>query len=421
MAKKKKNQPLYSESELKHFKYIKDKQQLVGKLLEVINAERKYDDFFSNYRADTIEHFKKDLANFKAEYIQDGAWYFKHKRELESAYYKKAEGMLWHIQQKKLFDLQCLWRAEKIQLPGVETTHDFSYWSVDIKRCPFLEPITESEADLLRQYVLSLSFEKPLLDLYDWDDYEQFTEEHKGDPQSLAMPEWYHYYNMHRGTESLMLLPDIRGEKEEPYMMTGLRDLMDKNQPVFTETDIVRKEKKSVQTDDAAEDNDDDNDDPPPYQSAPLNFPGDRRPWIQIDRDTVFTDFIKEFEDAKLHHIHAIRRRLDENNLPLFDHLELDNAMETLRPAGDHYPMEPWYRWREAVSRTARKFEQDRLSSEIPAAFDAYLLREKSQVTPFISRQEKQEIKEAASLLKDKKQWILHGRKLKNEPLNFDF
>ncbi len=418
MAKKKKKQPLYSESELKHYEQIKDKEELTNKLLEEINAEKKYDAFFSNYRADSIENFKKDLARFKAEYILDGAWYFKHKRELEQVYHKKAEAMLWHIQQKKLFDLQCLWRAERVELPGVDICYDFSYWSVDIKRCPFLEPISESDADLLQQYVQSLSFEKPLFDLYDWDDYEQFTREHKGDPQSLSMPEWYHYYNMHRGTESLMLLPDIRGEKEELYMNAGLKDLMNKNLPVFDESDRVGREKKSME---AEEETESDEDDPPPYQSAPLKFPGDKRPFLHADRDKTFTDFIEQFEDKNLRHIHDVRRRLDENNLPVLDYFELDEAMETLRLAGENYPMQPWYKWREAVSRTARKFEQQQLAAEIPAAFDAYLFRVKSQIAPFLSRQEKQYIKEAAARLKDHRKWILHGRKIKNEPLNFDF
>src|SRR4051812_37030221 len=124
MARKKNNsgKALYSESELNHYKYIEEKEALAQKLLKELNADRRYDDFFSQYRADTIASFKEAFARHKADYLLNGAWYKKHKQKLELHWFEKAYEMLWHIQQKKLFDLQCLWRAEKITLEGVEAS-----------------------------------------------------------------------------------------------------------------------------------------------------------------------------------------------------------------------------------------------------------------------------------------------------------
>ena len=98
-------------------------------------AAQKY---FEGYLPSSIESFIKDYLVKK--YIA-----FKHKdlyaRQLEknrTRWIDEANEHLKPILQKKLFDLQCLWRAEQINLEGIEIAFDFSVVQQDIFNCSFI-------------------------------------------------------------------------------------------------------------------------------------------------------------------------------------------------------------------------------------------------------------------------------------------
>ena len=57
------------------------------------------------------------------------------------------------ILQKKLFDMQCLWRAEKIIIPEINVSSDFRYWEANIFNCPFIEPVTENEIEIILKHL----------------------------------------------------------------------------------------------------------------------------------------------------------------------------------------------------------------------------------------------------------------------------
>jgi hypothetical protein len=270
----------------------------------------------------------------------------------------------------------------------------------------------------LKQYILSLSFDEPLFMPTDWQDYPLYKKEHLGDDESSSMPEWYHYYNMHRGTESLFLLPDIRGQKEEQYQNDGLRNMMDKNQDPFTKSDLIQKagKKKSKK-----ENEESDADDPAPYIPKEIIAPGDTRPWMKQNYKTDYTEFIDKFEDEKFKQVHEIRLRLSENKVDFFDSVELNDAMGILKLAGKKYPMEPYYLWREGIIRVAHKYKKEKIAEALPMVYKQYLFKIENNILPFINRQEMQDINRAKNFANDHKRWILRGRKLKGEPKNFDF
>ena len=107
-------------------------------------------------------NFVNYYARQKAMGIRFGVFYIRQNEKRDLKYYNEAEKNLWLIQQKKLFNQQCLWRAEKITLPEVEITADFQYWEEHIKVCSFLEPITEDEFNIFVDY-----FNDPNYDPYD--------------------------------------------------------------------------------------------------------------------------------------------------------------------------------------------------------------------------------------------------------------
>ena len=76
------------------------------------------------------------------------------------------------IQQKKLFDKQCLWRAEKIKIDGLQLCCEFLLWENNILNCPFIDPVSEED---LSDYIFFLQERaNSYIDLYDgWQEYEK--------------------------------------------------------------------------------------------------------------------------------------------------------------------------------------------------------------------------------------------------------
>jgi len=145
---------------------------------------------------------------------------------------------LWEIQQKKLFDLQCRWRAEQLTLPGVRHTEEFRQWEKYIDYCPWLPPITAEEVALYESYLRSDHYVPN--QNWAWQDYNRFRRTIEGSDQApdddeangddgdgykaathrayRSLPAWYQYHNEATGENLLLTLPDVRGEKEAYYI-----------------------------------------------------------------------------------------------------------------------------------------------------------------------------------------------------------
>ncbi|MEP7169447.1 MAG: helicase SNF2, partial [Bacteroidota bacterium] len=106
---------------------------------------REYASSFSDY---SVQNFIKEFASAKVRWTEWGDKYAKWKETDDLQWQEKAMEMLKEIQQKKLFDLQCLWRAEKIKLRGMEICYDFVYWEANIFGCPALPHINDEEAEI---------------------------------------------------------------------------------------------------------------------------------------------------------------------------------------------------------------------------------------------------------------------------------
>lgn len=141
---------------------------------------------------------------------------------------------LWEIQQKKLFDLQCRWRAEQITLPGVRHSEEFQQWEKYIDYCPWLPPITADEVALYESYLRSDQYVPN--QNWSWQDYSRFRRSAEKDDETDeadatddgyaaatrraydTLPAWYQYHSEASGENLLLTLPDVRGDKEAYYI-----------------------------------------------------------------------------------------------------------------------------------------------------------------------------------------------------------
>ena len=99
----------------------KSDEQFYNEVYEQIMREKPFAEELSKYSPGHVTLFYEFLVDKKVAYMKCGAIYYKLKQEAESVWVQEAMNGLKEIQIKKLFDLHCLWDAEKITLPDIVT------------------------------------------------------------------------------------------------------------------------------------------------------------------------------------------------------------------------------------------------------------------------------------------------------------
>ena len=206
--------------------FIKDavKQRNPDRLRALFAAELQASPVF---QAEMVAYNPQGVASFVDTYTETKAKiYLKGPNALEAQadtflqFREAAAKRLWHIQQKKLFDLQCQWRAGQLELPGVRTSWDFQTWEHYLDHCPFLPPLTADEVAVYEAYLRSDRFD------YDegstcWQQYHDFKladDPDRHHEAQASLPAWYEYHNAVTGAGALLSLPDVRGDREERYL-----------------------------------------------------------------------------------------------------------------------------------------------------------------------------------------------------------
>ncbi|QQS37800.1 MAG: hypothetical protein IPM56_07590 [Ignavibacteriales bacterium] len=341
----------------------------------------KYRELHETYNALSIKNFISSYKYSRAYWLEfsDHFAYAEERKILK--YSELAYEKLWEIQQKKLFDMQCLWRAESIQIPGVESTHDFMYWEKAITRCSFVPAINENEFDLYREYLLSDSYQDDVSLSDDWQDYDIFKKQYLDSQEGISKPEWYFYYDSRMGTGSLLSLPDVRGDKEDFY-----RNL-------FFENDKIENPEKYV-----------------------IREPEDKRPPFKYYEKEILEEFINQYETAKVKESYRLAKEMKHLEVDLDD--DILNALEILSETKDvSFVSVP--NWRDSIILTAKEVEKENTYNALSGAYKNYLKRLESGI-PF-PESSGNSIEFTVQLIKIFKDQIIKGRILNGEPGDFDF
>lgn len=99
-----------------------------------LRTQQRFVDFFKGYQPYSVENFIKSYAWLKPFIVQNGPSWLQQQEGERLQWINSATQHLSIIQQKKLFDAQCLWRAEQLHIPEIEITFDFTIWGK--KRTP---------------------------------------------------------------------------------------------------------------------------------------------------------------------------------------------------------------------------------------------------------------------------------------------
>src|ERR1017187_5739721 len=357
--------------------------KLKQEILTDLKKNPKYKEYFSAFNKDTVNMFIKHFADAKWRYLKYGEMYLKKEDEETSRYKFRAEQYFWQIQQKKLFDKQCLWRAEKIQIPGLELSNEFGYWEDAIKTCPFIDPVTEDEFNLFMEFVNSDDFQ------FD-NDYEYCSwQAHfiiaDADEDDEEMPDYYKFHNEKTGAGELLKLHDIRGAKEKKYMN-------------FSSVQRMETYKKEH---------------PENVENKP-----DPRPMMPFGEDELI-EFVKKYDDPILLKYHAL---IDRGEVDDGGHYGLNKALEDLKNAEIPIPVAEGDSWQETIINSMAQHELRMLNKALPIVYDEYLFRVQNNIAMGYSESELEDQARKNKTSEDHyRTSILLGRKLNGEPEDLNF
>ncbi len=353
--------------------------------LEEINKNPKYQEEFEKYNPYSLDSFKSRYAAAKANISIYGNNYIRNEERIAMLYRAEAEERFWDIQQKKLFDLQCRWRAEEIKIPEIVISEEFHYWEEHISICPFIPNITQQELDLYMEFISSFPYDEKIEWVGNWQDYDEFkmhlTKDANAEWDSEEYSLWYKFHDSRTGQNLFQTLPDIRGKKENFYL------------------DIIRERRRKEREEHE--------------KNSPANNT-DKRP----DLNSYYEDyekFIKRFEDVKLLDLHKANDRregMDEDR-------GLNNAIETLQTADETVEADYNENWRQGIIDAANGYRRKRILQELPKTYKDYKFRLSLNLLPEdtskISRDHK------AAMVKLLKKEILEARKINGESEDFNF
>ncbi len=215
-----------------------------------------------------------------------------------------------------------------------------------------------------------------------WQDYEEIKEAYNTDNANRNFPEWYDFYNGRKGTGVYMLLPDIRGEKEEFYL------------------DLWRASKKKEW---------DEN-----QKKYPLNNPASHKFINFYDKDLVAW-FVSTFENKEVQHYYKAFEWSNKNG---DDKEMLEEDLELLFDADEFVPIESNMNWKEAIKIAAQKYRLRKTAEALPEAYEQYLMTIQMGIG-FAS--ENDLFNDFTKTKEDRINHILLARKLNGEPEDLNF
>jgi hypothetical protein len=359
---------------------IEEEKELKIKWRQEIEQNKEIQAHLDKYRKSSVDAFITHYVNHKYQVYRYGDMYIKLAEDERTKWIDLAHEQLKCIQQKQLFDLQCQWRAEQIKLNGVEKCIDFKKWEEDILNCPFLKPISESDIELYQEFLtkFELDFANQFWNI-EWQDYDEIKGGYDEDSEETSLPEWYQFHYKNSETSSLLLLPDIRGEKEEFYRRIWF--------------DNQRKEIEEKQKD------------------QPIKLT-DNRPYLSASDRGMMSFLFSNFEDQLTQKRDQYYRMAIEE---YSDTSSYEDMFRELAEANEDVPIEGHFDIKEAVEMAYNSYYAKKTAEHLPLAYEQYLLTRKMG---FVIKGERDYFGDLDDIYTKS---ILGGRELNGEPRDFNF
>jgi hypothetical protein len=358
---------------------VLQEKQLKAKWREEIIANTSAMNYLKSKGEYAIESFISYYINKKH------IWYTnkssKKDKTIEEQWIEKCQDHLIIMIRKKIVDLQCLWNANLIKVPQVETSADFNFAFGDPLNCTFIEPLTHQEIKMYQDFLLQDDIILDELNTLEFWFYDKLIRNHHGnDSDEDEQSAWYEYHYQRTGTKNLLDLPSIRKEKERFYYK------------------LAQQEKEANQ--------------PPVAPIAPV-LPSDDRPFLNYYKPEIIKSFVTQFETPeyqKKHKYYTLEHK-EETRYNFRTQYYFDQMIAQQ----EYIPMKANTDFIAAINQSYNDYSIAKLVAALPHAHKQYLhntkhgLHKIPEQNIFSFRMEK-----------DKKM-ILDGRVLNGEPRDFNF
>ena len=363
---------------------------------EELRTDPRYKPHLDKYTDEAAEKFVIDYAKDKFKLFSKLDKTREEYTDHQTQFFTLTEEFFEMILNKKLLNLQCLWRAGQIDLPFITVTTDFEYFSKNIHDCPFIEPVTEHEIELGIQYLKDRNWFEPYEyhSLQYYSDFKSYviSEENDTEYRGHGYPELYAYFDTYQNTGSLLKLPDIRGEKERDYWLIS-------REAYGEELKRARIEKGEPE-------------------------PGT----VPYKRDNVYLStydrkkFVELYEDEQVKEAY---RMYDTVTTWTYDKEEVQDAFDFLLQVPEQVPLLAHEDWKMGLLRSVRYFKYDKIIEHLPYIYETYMMEfedDDPQITVAkrIAQYDPTDLKndpEHKYQIED----VMKGRRLSGEPENFDY
>ena len=377
-------------------RYVEEKlyyENLRNTFFEELKNSDKHNDFFKGFNPDSVKDFMFEYAKQKANMAQFYETLINEtyqKKELR--YRDNTEKVFEMILQKKLWNMQLKWRAGQINIKEIRTSWDFGFWESHVSSCPFLPMVTESEVEVMKQFLLDSNFDDQSAGMFfDWQDYDEIMRiDEDGDRSS--MPDWYEFYDGRLGTGILLSLPDIRGKKEEYYL------------------DLARSYyAKTRNTTQPAT---------PPLQPEYTQFYS----YLHSGFEEMYKYALKYEDDPHFVELFRIKYEINKPKeyYSQYDDDNIDDAIRLLKESDSPVKMPGGLDWREAVVKCSQQYLNRIVAKEIDFVYEEYKMF--SEIG--LSRNDDDDVMthfENYEIAKIVSPGILKGRELDGDPPDYNY
>lgn len=368
----------------------KDYESLRKLWEEEVENNPKTQSFLEPYKQSDCKDLYRQYAFNKMLAYQNADYYRKHNESRQNQWIYYATRHLAVIQQKKLFDAQCRWRAGQEVFEGVEICYDFKILEKNVMSCNFLEEPNSYDIDLYCQYLIhDSSFEWYYNDYSSqWQDYSGFKASYVGQmDEGNNLPAWYEFHNSRTGNGALLILPDLRGQLERQYR------------------DLARAEKIK-------------NSPPAPPYTPP---PDADKPYLNYYDKTVHLELARQIENKEM--FNMIREYVEATEHK--GSWEYERAQESFTYLSDIkdelIPIEAHQDFRMALISAENKYRAKKIAEHLPIALELYHTNKKLQEIGISTYQEESDSSFDIHIRQIYADDILLGRKLSGEPEDFNF
>lgn len=417
---------------------------------DYLRTEKTYKRHFEALDAEKVEAFIQRYALKKKEWYDKKENYQTAYERYQTQFLNKADRYIDLILQKKLFNLQCKWRAGLINLPLIQLCDDFDYWEAHIRTCPFIPLITQKEIDIC---VLFLNekidwddnpyrdFQPVKIDWNDnpsrffpilWQNYEGFkfrvTFDESSDAERLInymhgcnepnYPHLYLFFDEHQKTKDFLHLPNLRGLKEREYFDAS--DIVDwERREAEMKENGTWEEQMMINEEHLWDNNDDDDDERSDFYRFKIVM------WL--NNELYVDEFIELAEDEQTKELFKQKEHFQKIDIDLSNQDELTNYFLFLKEIDEKIPIEAHENWRVALEQAVRKFQQVKIADLLPYAYDAYLIgfeemdSSPATIAKRVANHRYVEDCEEYEAMIENRNYFLQGRKALDENQDFDY